>query len=190
MRDVWDRICYNMYVLFRRIGYWAWSGVSNDRLERQLIEDASEGKFIFVKLHLERKVDVDAANGLALVNAAEYGHLNVVKLLVENGADIHVQNNRPLREAATFGHFDVVKYLIEQGADVHANNDEALIMAAEEGHLNVVQILVASGADISARNYAALEVAKTFKRYSILTYIQIQYYTYNLSKTYATEDLT
>jgi hypothetical protein len=84
------------------------------------------------------------------------GDLNMVKILIEKGVDINVDDDIALRNSVDKGYLNVVKYLIENGANIHSNDDEALIQSAENGNLEMVEYLVENGANIHAQDDAAM----------------------------------
>jgi len=85
--------------------------MTQDELNKILIDFSRLGQLSIVKEAIRQGADVHAVNDLALQLAAKYGRLDVVVVLVENGAYVHAENDLALRWAAYYGHQDIVKYL-------------------------------------------------------------------------------
>jgi ankyrin repeat protein len=161
--------------LFRGLGI---SGISDAR-ESQLIQAASSGDLVRVKMLLERGTEVDARDehgSTPLMWAARGGHVQVVRVLLRRGADINARDGcndaTPLIWAACAGRTDVVKLLLDsnsayagpfksvrrllsRSADVNAQDRHgitALIIASDRGHLDIVHLLLDKGADVHARS--------------------------------------
>ncbi len=145
--------------------------ISQNILNRMIIEMAKEGSVKGVSMMLSEGADIHADNDFALRWASEKGHLEVVKYLTERGANVHAQNDAALLWASRYGHLELVKYLMEHGANVHAFDDWALRWASKEEHLEVVKYLTERGADIHADNDEALRDASKNGHLELVKYL-------------------
>ena len=109
----------------------------------------------FVKLLLDRGVDVDVAYGdepHPLYLAAQKNILEIVELLLECGAQVNQLTNShtALYAASERGHVKIVKCLLEARADCNlgATYSPALV-AMENGKTEVLRLLLQHGADIT-----------------------------------------
>jgi ankyrin repeat protein len=80
------------------------------------------------RLLIGRKADVNArnaANGTALMAAAQTGKPEIVRLLLETGADPNLRTKRnesALADAATAGHEEAVRLLLNRGAEINVQD--------------------------------------------------------------------
>ena len=70
--------------------------VDQEKLNRDLIDNAREENLKQVKYLIEKGADVNAKDNegnTALIKSSRKGYLEVVKCLIEKGADINTKNN-------------------------------------------------------------------------------------------------
>ena len=114
------------------------------------------------RLLIERKADVNArnaANGTALMIAAQTGKPEAVRMLLEKGADPNVRTKRnetALAFAATAGNEESVKLLLDRNAEINVQDIRGyspLLYAAGSDAMpaGVVKLLLAKGADPAAK---------------------------------------
>src|SRR3990167_6915092 len=107
------------------------SGLTEDLLNKELLDAASNGFTDRVKLSLDSGANINDATdqdgSSALFLAAAHGHTDTVRLLLERGANIdHASKygNTALIFAAFNGHADTVRLLLNMGANIdHANQE-------------------------------------------------------------------
>jgi ankyrin repeat protein len=114
------------------------------------------------RLLIARKAAVNAknaANGTALMTAAQTGKPEIVRLLLEQGADPNIRTKRnesALADAATAGNEETVRLLIDRGAEINVQDIRGfspLLYAAASDTMpaGVVKLLLAKGADTAAK---------------------------------------
>ena len=114
------------------------------------------------RLLIARKADVNArnaANGTALMAAAQTGKPEIVRLLLEKGADPSIRTKRnesALADAATAGNEEAVRLLVNRGAEVNVQDIRGfspLLYAAASDTIpaGVVKLLLDKGADSAAK---------------------------------------
>jgi len=112
--------------------------------------------FEFVKLLLDKGVNVQFRNNSAIYSVCHEGYYEIAKLLIERGADIHVDNDKPIRDACSKGYYEIAKMLIENGANIHAEDNHCMAFATD---YKIVKLLIDHGADATARKSLALRTA-------------------------------
>ena len=126
----------------------------------RLIQAVKNRDIAAVRSLLERKVDVNAAQGdgaTALHWAAHRDDLAIADLLIRAGARATVANDlgaTPLHLACTNRSAAMVERLLGAGADVKAallNGETVLMTCARAGDAAAVKTLLARGADVNAR---------------------------------------
>lgn len=99
-----------------------------------------------------------AADGAALVAAAEAGDLVALRRLLDAGTPVDARDGgqRTALLAATHAdRVDAARLLIERGADVNAKDalqDSPFLYAGAEGRLQILRLTLAAGADLKSTN--------------------------------------
>ena len=85
----------------------------------------------------------------------------ILEFLIEKGADVNAQNGIPLLNTSIDGGYNATRVLLEGGADVHAMDDLALINAAKNIYFGggVIKLLLRYGANPHAQNDIILKNA-------------------------------
>jgi ankyrin repeat protein len=140
--------------------------------DHRLPDAAMNGDLATVRLLLEQKVDVNAAQGdgtTALHWAAYTGHVEMTRLLLASGADLKVKTRlgalTPLMMAARNGHTEVIRLLLDAKDEVtatNANGTTPLMLAAAAGKADAVKLLIDRGADVNARDATHGQTALMF----------------------------
>jgi ankyrin repeat protein len=122
---------------------------------RVLVEASEIGDEEFVRLLIEKGIDVPLIGGRALGPASKAGHAGIVALLLENGAGLDDNvGHYALSLASKNGHEDVVRLLVNAGARLTTPAGNELIHASKNGHKHIVQLLIESGVDVDAVGHA------------------------------------
>ncbi|XP_072046580.1 uncharacterized protein [Amphiura filiformis] len=115
------------------------------------------------------RAGVQMGEGIALHQAAKYGHDNFCKLLIDAGANVNAktqsgQEVTPLMTASQHGHGIVCQSLLKAGAIVNAragvemDSITPLHLAAQDGRDDVCRILLDAGANINAKTRLGHEI--------------------------------
>ena len=142
---------------------------------------AWKGHAEIVKLLLESKADVNAANIYSATALIVASQTDIVKALLEAKADVnaaHANGGTALSRAASIGNTEIVRMLLEAGADVDAKSRvvgmTALWQAASRGHAEIVKALLEAKADVNAKahldgkDYTPLSIAKMMGRAEVI----------------------
>lgn len=92
----------------------------------------------------------------ALTSATAHGKKDFVKLLLDKDVNIDSRDGfhsrTALMVAANYGYNDILDMLIERGANVNASNinETALSLAVSRGHVEAVEKLIAANANVNA----------------------------------------
>ena len=155
---------------------------NQEKLNRDLIDNARKGNLENVKSLIENGANVDAKSNYgdtALTCSSSNGRFEIVKHLIENGANVNpkgiYRNETALINAVKCEDFNIVKYLVDNGADVNAKEYEgqtALMFASFNGDLEITKYLLDNGADVNVESdvheYTALDWAKENRKLKIV----------------------
>jgi ankyrin repeat protein len=148
---------------------WSLSAMGADL---RLVDAAQQGDRATVRLLLEQKVDVNAAQGdgmTALHWSAFQGDVDTAKALIAAGGDVkaatRVGGITPLSLACTSGSAPLIEALLKAGADVNSTTGDGatpLMTAALSGNADAIAVLVKNGAEINAKDAAYGQTALMF----------------------------
>ena len=125
-----------------------------------LIEAAKSSDTAAVRALLQKKVDVNAAEGdgtTALLWASYKDDVEIADLLIRAGANVNTANDlgaTPLWTASQNGSAAMVRRLLQAGANPNAallSGEPALMVASRSGNADIVEQLLAKGANVNAR---------------------------------------
>jgi ankyrin repeat protein len=138
-------------------------GVDANNGEGMAIIQASRGSTEMVQFLLAHGANPNVQNGRALASALDKDQTAIVRLLIEHGANANQPTyDFPLSSASANGNTESVRLLLDHGADVHAGEDQALVSAAQFGHKEVVKLLLDAGANPNAQDGRAIISASQF----------------------------
>jgi len=123
--------------------------------------------------------NVEAQNGLLLIDAVSAGDEITVRRLLVEGANTEIPTEKgetPLLLACKAQRLDLASLLVKHGANVEGGpySLTPLDVAVQKGHLDLVKLLVEKGAKVE-RGFLAKShenIAKTWKRMDVLDYLK------------------
>lgn len=123
--------------------------------EEDLISAIQQRKSDVAERLLEKRLNVNARNGAALLNAVVYGDQKLVEALIQKGANPNLGDGQILETAIDNNHDEIAEYLLDRGADPNANRGEAhaLNHAVAKGRIPLIEKLLAKGADVNDNDY-------------------------------------
>ena len=125
-----------------------------------LIEAAKSSDTAAVRTLLQKKVDVNAAEGdgtTALLWASYKDDIEIADLLIRAGANVNTANDlgaTPLWTASQNGSAAMVRRLLQAGANPNAallSGEPALMVASRAGNADIVEQLLSKGANVNVR---------------------------------------
>lgn len=126
-----------------------------------LHQAAAIGDVAQIKLHIEKKTDLNALNeqgDTALKLAVASQSVDCVKALLEGGANPNLKDSNgstPLMDASMAGNVDMVNAMVAAKADLTIANSSgwtALYCAVFAGQYDAAEVLIKAGADVNTKD--------------------------------------
>ncbi len=107
---------------------------------------ARAGSLEKVKQFITKKLDINADDGFALVEACKNNHMDVVEFLLQlEGIDVNLHHRKwhPIEVACESGHTQLVERLLkETKMQPGVSSNTAIQVAASNGHIDIVKVLL------------------------------------------------
>lgn len=103
--------------------------------------------------------------------SVRYNYLDGVKLAINKNVDINIYDSLALRAAAFNNNFEIVKYLVEHGSNVFACNNESLYYAVNNENIELIKYLTNLGSTIETHieeNHKLKMILRTIKMNELL----------------------